>query len=68
MFKFWSIYIPNNSNEEFNGHWELIPPNEKYLPRNYPKNAVRKHEEEYLPPPSYWLRPEYEEIVYTKKS
>ena len=63
-YKFWSIYIPNNSREKFKGHWELIPPSKDYLPKGYDEKYVRKHEDELLPPPSYWLKPEYEDIVY----
>ena len=45
--------------------WLCIPPDERYIPNWYPNGALRKkHEEEWLPPPSYWLDPDYESIVY----
>jgi len=62
---FWSIYIASTPYEV--GHWLCIPPYKKYLPEDYPEKAIRKHEEELLPPPSYWLKPEYENIAYQLK-
>lgn len=59
-YKFWSIY-----NREYRNGWLCIPPNKEYIPKWYPRNAlVKKHEEEILPPPSYWLQYDYEDMVY----
>ena len=45
--------------------WLCIPPNKKYIPEWYPKGAlIKKHKQELLPPPSYWLEPDYKNIVY----
>ena len=64
VYEFWSIYDPSAPG---GGGWLCIPPSEEYLPRDYPKNAIcRKHKEAILPPPSYWLFPDYERIVYEK--
>lgn len=72
-YKFWSIatvrkccinkdcLICLGSNRDW--RWLCIPPDEKYVPKGYPKGGLKKHEEE-LPPPSYWLEPDYENIVY----
>lgn len=61
IYKFWSIFDKDKRG------WLCIPPQEKYIPDWYPKNAlVKKHEEELLPPQNYWLKPEYEDIVYSK--
>jgi hypothetical protein len=58
-YKFWSVYRSGDKR-----CWLCIPPSKEYLPEGYPENAVRKHKETILPPPSYWLEPEYEDIVY----
>jgi len=67
-YKFWSVYIPNHNKkirDDDYGGWLCIPPNKKYIPSNYPKKAlVKKHNDELLPPPSYWVKPEFESIVY----
>jgi hypothetical protein len=66
-YRFWSIYVSYSWHWLYGdgGGWKCIPPDISYIPKWYPKNAlVKKHEEEILPPPSYWLKPEYEEIVY----
>jgi len=68
-YKFWLICVPieTSSNEKKLREWKwlCIPPDEKYMPNWYPKGAlVIKHETEILPPLSYWLKPEYEELVY----
>ena len=67
MYEFWSIYRSHerHSMAEPKGGWYCIPPSEEFLPKNYPLNAIKKHEQELLPPPSYWLKPEYEAIVYS---
>jgi hypothetical protein len=63
-YKFWSIYNGNPEDIEDRG-WLCIPPAKKYVPEWYPKGAlIKKHNETILPPPSYWLRPDYESIVY----
>jgi hypothetical protein len=63
-YKFWSIYgCPEWKVED--RRWFCIPPDKKYIPDWYPKGAlVKKHKEELLPPPSYWLDSDYENIVY----
>lgn len=64
-YKFWSIYLE----KRYTGDrvWLCIPPHEDYIPEWYPSNAlVKKHEEKILPPPSCWLLPEYEGMVYEK--
>jgi len=72
-YKFWSIYVPTATHwlygdNEGKGGWLCIPVGKKYLPDWYPKNAlIKKHKETILPPPSYWLKSEYEEIVYNQK-
>lgn len=66
-YKFWSIYGTPNQEIEYR-RWYCIPPHKKYIPNWYPKYAlIKKHEEEFLPPPSYWLEDEYETIVYNKR-
>jgi len=70
-YKFWSIYNPNSTHWLYGsgGGWLCIPPDKKYIPKWYPKNAlVKKHEERILPPSSYWLKPEYEGIVYHQRN
>ena len=65
-YKFWSIYGTPELKVEDRG-WFCIPPDKKYVPDWYPKGAlIKKHKEELLPPPSYWLDPDYENVVYQK--
>ena len=60
-YKFWSIAIKKGYKECYEWVWLCIPPEERYVPNWYPSGALRKkHEEEWLPPPSYWLDPDYE--------
>lgn len=67
MYKFWSIYDLTRGHwtQEGLGGWFCIPPSEEYLPENYPLHAIKKHEEEILPPPLYWLEAGYEGLVYS---
>jgi len=71
-YVFWSVNVRVFTGTEYEWVWLCMPPDEKYLPGKgdfnlrdtYPINAVRKHKEKLLPPPSYWVKTEYEAIVY----